>query len=794
MATQNLNQLDDATLANQYNQIRQAGGSQSARSLREKFREGGWGDTPVTQATGVRRAGGTWGDDVYKDTPLTSDTETQNLLGGRLGEYTTEGGQKQYGYYGDVNIHSTKELNPWLDKSGYAYAKGPEDVDYVKAGLDLPSLWQNPIFKKDHYDFTQKNDYGAYKGVDSYMGSLGYGQNLGSNFDLLATTQLPGLSDVFTKVKDYYGKSTIEDYLRNNLGYQDATNSEFKSYIPNVAGNVLAKTGNKEYTNLNLGQFGYGNQYDPDQYLREMFDTWNGGGIQETMVSPTHEALSNWYSSLYNENGPVDFGPFGRPEAPGQTPGFQWGSQTFNDRAQAEAAKNSELQRLIDAPDAVRNEYMAQKMSGYGGVNPLFQELVGDLNKTSAFGLRDSKLTQLMKEHFDPGRGAIGGNEQADQVTGEQLQKLLNSKDVQYSGNTLGKIFNNPENYSDAWDEKNTWSSKNLTRKKTTTRYDQGIVGAGLEYDDPNWYAQNALSSGNGGYFVGNDKLASMPGAKATDYYDRNADEVVTKKFTTLGKIGNTALNFIPVVGPLASSMQKNYMNDGQLSLGTMASTIGGMVGSAPGGWSGVGSDFGQATGLSDLMANSEMYNSLKGAYNNLSPAWQSAIGGATTGGFSAAAGGGDLTDILKGAGIGGAGGYAGQYAGDVGKDLGGNIGRSIGKGVGSAVGRGLAGAATGNKDAIKDMGIAALIGGTTGGLGTAAGEGLNAIFNPEKDKVNTQNYNRIASTVASLAPKLYQQKITDDKNKKKAAAVTERNQQLQAEYNKKIQQLQARK
>ncbi|MBF9647537.1 hypothetical protein IAI25_11230, partial [Streptococcus pseudopneumoniae] len=86
----------------------------------------------------------------------------------------------------------------------------------------------------------------------------------------------------------------------------------------------------------------------------------------------------------------------------------------------------------------------AQKMSGYGGVNPLFQELVGDLNKTSAFGLRDSKLTQLMKEHFDPGRGAIGGNEQADQVTGEQLQKLLNSKDVQYSGNTLGKIFNNP--------------------------------------------------------------------------------------------------------------------------------------------------------------------------------------------------------------------------------------------------------------------------------------------------------------------------------------------------------------
>lgn len=793
MIPQYQNQLDENTLAKQYAQIRQAGGSQSARDMRKTFREGGWGDTPISEPEGVRRAGGVWGEQAYKDTPNVDD-ETRGLLGGRLGEYSTGGGQKQYGYYGDVNVFDRSQLDPWLDRSGFAYAKGPEDVDYVKAGLDLPSLWKNPIFKKDHYDFTQKNDYDAYKGVNSYMGSLGYGHNLGSNFDLVATTQLPGLSDTFTKVKDYYGKNTIEDYLRNTLGYQDATDSEYKQYIPSVDDYILAKHGNREYTNLNLGNFGYGTKYDPDNYLREMWGQW-GGNISENKYAP--EVIGQ--ETIF-EGGGDGQGSYLRDIYDQGRTSYTYGRKEYADRAQAEAARAAELQRLIDAPDAVRNEFMAQRMTNQPGGQDLYSKLIGmkdtdpnwngnsflgmgqdvlraavGLPRTTGINISNSEYARLKDQGFDPLRGDIGGNQYADPLTGDQLAKLFGSQDVLYGGSKLGTKYDNPTDpYQDAWSDHREKHSKNIRRERHRYWDDNGVVGAGIQFDDPNYLRNNALATGDGSFFLKKD--TPFASGKAQDYYDRNAQFNEFREFTTLGKIGNTALNFIPYVGPVISMLDKANLTGQGIGwkdlAGLAASYVGGGLGDLAKGASGLTGWAGNALG--------------------------GAVSGATSGGLNAALRG---ESIGKGIGLGaiggglggGLGGYLGEAGGkfaeanlgDIFGEYAGRIGAGAGRGLGNYLAKGTTNYLGGNKDAFDDIGVASAIAMGTGGLGAAGGQVLNQVFNPERDMDMSKNFDKIATNVANLGPKMYQQKEQEEKRKE----FEERQRELQQAYVNKFKQ-----
>lgn len=709
MALPFTNQLDEATLAKQYDAIRRGEGSGSARSLREAFRAGNFGDdTQSFQGSGVRRAG--WRDtSIAPESMPEVDPESRTLLGGRLGEFTTEGGQKQYGYYGDVDVFNRQQLDPWLTKSGFSYAKGPEDADYIKAGLDLPSLWKNPLFKTGQYDFTQKYGYNTgdvyNKGVNDYMSSLGYTQDLGQNFDLRATTTLPGLADTFTKVKDYYGKKSIEDYL-SGLGYQELTSSPWKEYTDLVSGQNYAKSGTRDWWTGDVNKFGYGKTYDPNEYLTSVWGTL--GGNQITPPTEQYEILTEGGDGQGLER-----------------PVWMYGGNAFYDENQAKAAQQAKLQEALSNP-AIRGELIAQALTkGRIGV-----EKQNDYQRDLLF----------RNKYEQPTRGYFGGDKEANQLTADQLRYVLGAKDINYGDQSLGSVFNKSyDPYQDQWSEYNQSTSKNMLRKKTTTEWDYGNVGAGLGLNNPEWWKNNTRGLDDGKFFVGKDNLNSGPVASAEDWYQREHGRDVSRSFTGLGKLANFALNFVPVVGPLLSTAQRGYVNGG-IGLGDVLSFIGGGLAQTGGadGWSGLGK-------VAD-----------------------SAILGAAGQGLGTLASGGSFGDALKAGAIGGLGGWAGGQAGNfVGnsvnsalqQSLGSNASKVIADALGSTANSLTKGALSGlvsGRGITSDIAKAAGIAGLTGGLGSAAGQSLNAIFNPENDRAMQQNFNTLAKNVAGLGPSYY--------------------------------------
>jgi len=171
----------------------------------------------------------------------------------------------------------------------------------------------------------------------------------------------------------------------------------------------------------------------------------------------------------------------------------------------------------------------------------------------------------------------------------------------------------------------------------------------------------------------------------------------------------------------------------------------------------GLGNAVGSATGLGDIAGN--------------------AILQGTTSAAGAALNGASFGDILKTGGIGAlsgaAGGYAGDAAGGFIKDSG--IGAYLGKGgerivgdVAKSFAGNLAGNATGSllsgKGLRGDMLKSAALAAATGGLGSAAGQGLNTLFNPTNDRTQQKMYNKLASQIASTGSSIYKQKQKNNK------------------------------
>ena len=656
-----------------------------------------WGARGVS---GVRNAG--WQDSQHANVP-SMDSETKMILGDRVGQYQ-QNGQTKFGFYGDTDVYDPNALGGLLDKKGYAYARGPEDQDYVNAGLDLASVFGRPIYEKGKYDFTQKGD------VDRYMQSLGFGHNLGSTIDLQANSELQNFADNFVKVKDIYSKTpSIQDYLFG-LGFKDFTDSQFKDFVPLVDGSKMARSNGRTYATADPNAFGYSNVIDPNQYLTSVWDTLGG-----------NEITTNERGKLVNMGFGSEFGP-----EPYWQPTYNLWGQTYDSMEQAAGAKSGKLQETLSDP-ALRGELIAQALTkGRIGVD---MPTMPDFQSYNSFGndQYDPEVAKMqwMAQNPIPTREYFGGDKTANQLNADQLRYVLGSKDLSYGGNSLGTIFNQPYKPKDVtWNEYNQSTSKNLFRKKTTTEWDQGRAGAGLSFDNPEWLQNNARSLGDS-MFVAKNALSSMPGAKAEDWYERNNGRDVSRSFTGLGSLANFALNFVPMVGPLLSTAQRGYVNGG-IGLADVLSFVGGGLV--------------QNGGLKDL--------------TGLGKVADAAAIGAVTGGLSGAAKDG-FGGALKGALSGGLGSAAGTYAGSSlqnalgsnGMNLG-DTASNVGSKIGSSVTKGALANLMSGKPVMSDLGLRA----ATSGIA-----GLGNLFVPEgSTPEERKEYDRLATNTANTLGSVY--------------------------------------
>jgi hypothetical protein len=830
MAAPFFNQLDQNTLAAQYDQIRKTQGSGSARSLRDTLRQGGFGDeTNQDQSSGIRRAG--WKDSAVAPESMPEvDVESKSLLGNRIGEYVTGGGNKTFGYYGDVDVYDRQKLDPWLSQSGFSYAKGPEDAEYVKAGLDLPSLWKNPLFKTGEYDWTQKYGYNQgnvyNKGVNDYMASLGYTHDLGNTFDLQATTQLPGLSDNFTKLKDYYGKSSINDYL-SRIGYSDVTNSEWKDYLDLVQGQNYAKTGGKDYWSGDVNKFGYGATNDLyaeidklyNQNYRNQYETI---GIPNTVTRITSDAWDQ-QAALYNpslanlfwENQDKAVYNNGAWEIPNNDASVRYKYQGYDykDEAALRAAQDSELAYLKSNPMVARNAYLNmvhgralgenQGLIGHtsvyvppSGQMPMFlgndqavydtpfsgwttgysnPNLSGQTNDGSFSDLvTRQRLSNIQPE--DALKHKVGNIFQGDVTDSGLLKTLFGGQDVLYGNQDIGDRFNDPGEtlLQNTWDDSWSRTDKNLIRKKEV-----GENKGGSNYLTS---AQDLGFKKDNGYFAPTDykQLARFAGDD-----QRYNESFSNTSLRGVGKLIGAALNFIPFVGPAASAVFTGANNKGSWSDNltgeskkwggvSPGAVLAGAVSGGLGGIPGLNETIGTGLGLGGELG--------KYAGNAVLNAGTNTLGGLASGK--------GLTDSLKGGLVSGAGSFAGNaLSGQLGSlfsnsELGGRLANSAIKGgVGSLASNTTKALLSGNKPT-QDMLLASLV----SAAGGAGGTGLGSAF--ANNKQEYQNYQRLGNTLANLG-------IGYNSSREKQKILNQRtqqqNQQRQQQISKLEQRLRAR-
>ena len=288
-----------------------------------------------------------------------------------------------------------------------------------------------------------------------------------------------------------------QDYAQPTQSFQQPSwtadvNNEFNNYtglVPDFGGDY--------------SKFSWGEEYNPSNYLKSI---WND-------VKPTP-----YTGPSFNISKPATpaFSLFGQPAKPNPV------ADLFTQMR--DTGKQYQLDRAMADP-GIAQELLGQYLST-GYVNPA----LGQTNR-------------------DP----FGGNKIADALTGEQLQKLLTSKDLLYDGKKLGSIYNKPAEYKDSWNDFTKKKSSNLFTKKVKTAWDYGDTGAFLSVDDPDWYSKNAYGVGDNQFFIDQARQAQMPGGKSVDWYDREKGKDTQKSFTGLGKIANFALNFVPGIGPALS-------------------------------------------------------------------------------------------------------------------------------------------------------------------------------------------------------------------------------------------------
>jgi hypothetical protein len=339
-------------------------------------------------------------------------------------------------------------------------------------------------------------------------------------------------------------------------------------------------------------------------------------------------------------------------------------------------------------------------------------------------------------------KNKFGNIFQGDVTDSNLLKTLYGGGDLIYKGKDYGDIFDDPgktsvyNKWDDSWQKNRTgWLSKKTWGQNVGgenflgSMYDLGYK-APTGYFAPEGYSSNAQFSGD----------------------DQRYNESYSQtKQRGLGKLVSAALNFIPVVGPFASTVYTGANNksswrdnitgqsqkSGGVGLGqAVGSLVGGMVGAG-----GLADTIGKGAGLTGKAAT---------AFGNA----VIAAGTSTAGGMID---GQQFGDALKGgamAGLGAGGGQLlqgalkGQLASLFGNTTAGNAATNIlSRTVGNTSMAGLQQLLSGNKDG-NIVGLAALQGAMSGAGGT-----LGSMFG--ETPAQRQQYSNLGSKIGNFGGQL---------------------------------------
>ncbi len=125
---------------------------------------------------------------------------------------------------------------------------------------------------------------------------------------------------------------------------------------------------------------------------------------------------------------------------------------------------------------------------------------------------------------------AIGGSNADELIKG--LDTLYGSRPVIYDGKLIG--YNQQgdlEPIQDQWNNQSVWSTGGgfLGRNKTYHSYDVGALAEGRQYQDQDWWAQNARMNPNGTFNMTEDVAKDSPGWANVDRFQRVAGLDVNK-------------------------------------------------------------------------------------------------------------------------------------------------------------------------------------------------------------------------------------------------------------------------
>lgn len=635
----------------------------------------------------------------------TIDTDTQQSLGNLFGDYT-EGGKAQHGFYGNINPYTTQGADTLFGQQGFKGAAGPEDVDYQKAGFDLPTAWGKTYFKD--YDFTQKG------GVDDYLKTQGW-SDLGQGIDTSLVGLVPELQkNLFNLKENLYSKEGADprNIQQGTAGFQTKNLGGGKYEIIDASGTSVGT--------------GYKSVQDTIRELEKAAaDKWN-----LTEDTRYQQALSEYESEmarrqhLYGESG--------------------WGgddiSSTIPDRPIRQSMYTD------NAPGSIATTLFSPYQTGKGGAASDWEALGQLLGGQQAVSVRGEG-------------GELPTNEIQEQISGSNT--LFGSTPIIYNGKLLGyksdlglglpttqdthgeySTQSNPFGYSQSKQSSHTNWMAGLKRQLDANKY-QGLV-QGL---------------GGSQYFAPVSNVDKLPGWTNLETY-----KYQSRPHGLLEEVFKGLDPFLDKIDPLHNPAQKVLFNaDTTEEQSPYFQKIMPMIVNAflPGVGSAISAadaaSTGDSRGVLGGAVSAVLPSLMQGTDFGLGTAGNAAASNAIQGGVSGLIQGGSVQDLLRGA----AGGAVGAQVTEGLNKISGGMGTTfsqlgIPKEAGAAIGDFITGAG-GNlasnlfkkntQQGILESALSSGLGRSLGGLYNSAGD----ITNPKERMTNM-------STATNLA-KLFQQR-----------------------------------
>lgn len=143
---------------------------------------------------------------------------------------------------------------------------------------------------------------------------------------------------------------------------------------------------------------------------------------------------------------------------------------------------------------------------------------------------------------------SVGGNNIADPITG--LNTLYGSKAIISDGKIVGYSQGQGSPEVNQWNQQQQWSEGGgwFSKPKQHFQWDVGGSALARNYNDQNWWLQNAKPTADDSMFIKADDLANNPGWTNSDIFQRDAGHTTSGGGFGIGALsGNIMKYFAPI-------------------------------------------------------------------------------------------------------------------------------------------------------------------------------------------------------------------------------------------------------